>query len=41
MAKSRKQNPSLFDAPVSDSAVPPPPSGGAENVALHEAAQSR
>ena len=46
MAKSRKQNPSLFDAPDSQgsSAAPPPapPSGGTtEGVALHEAAQSR
>jgi DNA gyrase subunit A len=41
MAKSRKQTPSLFDAPDSTSAVPPPPGGGTEGVALHEAAQSR
>ena len=41
MAKSRKQNPSLFDAPLSESAVPPPPTGGTEAVALHDAAQSR
>ena len=43
MAKSRKQNPSLFDAPLSESAAsaPPPPGGTTDGVALHEAAQSR
>src|SRR6476661_1567022 len=41
MAKSRK-TPSLFDAPETDAATPPPPTGGStEPVALHEAAQSR
>jgi DNA gyrase subunit A len=41
MAKSRK-TPSLFDAPDTDMSPPPPPTGGStENVALHEAAQSR
>src|SRR3954469_9561394 len=41
MAKSRK-TPSLFDIPDSDTATPPPPTGGStEGVALHEAAQSR
>src|SRR4051794_37353611 len=41
MAKSRK-TPSLFDAPETESATPPPPTGGStEGVALHEAAQSR
>src|SRR5690349_21450445 len=41
MAKSRK-TPSLFDAPETDAASPPPPTGGStEPVALHEAAQSR
>src|SRR5918993_2001489 len=37
MARKRPQDPSLFDAEPVD---PPPPSGG-DNVALHEAAQSR
>jgi DNA gyrase subunit A len=36
--KSRKSTPSLFD--LEDSA-PPPPTGGTDGVALHEAAQSR
>jgi len=40
MAKSRK-TPSLFDAPDTDMSTPPPPGGSTENVALHEAAQSR
>src|SRR3954452_13451179 len=41
MAKSRK-TPSLFDIPDSDTATPPPPTGGGtDGVALHEAAQSR
>ena len=40
MAKSRK-TPSLFDIPDTDTAPPPPPTGGTEGVALHEAAQSR
>jgi DNA gyrase subunit A len=40
MAKSRK-SPSLFDAPDSDTATPPPPGGNTEGVPLHEAAQSR
>jgi DNA gyrase subunit A len=39
MAKSRK-TPSLFDAP-DESSTPPPPTGGTDAVALHEAAQSR
>src|ERR1041385_7452227 len=39
MAK-RRSEPSLFDLPESKSAAPPPP-GGPEAVALHEAAQSR
>jgi DNA gyrase subunit A len=45
MAKSRKSDPSLFDLPTdagsgaSSSSTPPPT--GTENVALHEAAQSR
>ena len=41
---SRKSSPSLFDLPeTADSAVgvPPPPGGGVEAVALHDAAQSR
>jgi DNA gyrase subunit A len=41
MAKSRKQNPSLFDAPDQNAAVPPPPGGTTDGVSLHEAAQSR
>jgi DNA gyrase subunit A len=42
MAKRKtRRDPSLFDlADVSDPPIPPPPSGP-ENVALHEAAQSR
>ena len=39
MAK-RRSEPSLFDLPESKSAAPPPP-GGPEAVALHEAAQTR
>src|SRR6266404_7344485 len=39
MAK-RRSGPSLFDLPESKSAAPPPP-GGSEAVALHEAAQTR
>src|SRR5687767_1266818 len=42
--KSTKSAPSLFDLPdtaESSAAVPPPPGGFAEAVALHEAAQSR
>jgi len=39
MAK-RRSEPSLFDLPESKSAAPPPP-GGPEPVALHEAAQTR
>jgi DNA gyrase subunit A len=38
LKKSRKSTPSLFD--LEDSA-PPPPTGGTDGVALHEAAQSR
>jgi len=38
--RPRSSTPSLFDAPVSESAAPPPPPGS-QNVALHEAAQSR
>ncbi|MGE0444588.1 MAG: DNA topoisomerase (ATP-hydrolyzing) subunit A [Vicinamibacterales bacterium] len=42
MAKSRKQTPSLFDTPLSESAAAaPPPGGTTDGVALHEAAQSR
>jgi DNA gyrase subunit A len=37
----RPTNPSLFDAPVSESSAPPPTPPGSTNVALHEAAQSR
>jgi DNA gyrase subunit A len=40
MAKSPKQNPSLFDAPLPDGGDTPPPAGP-DGVALHEAAQSR
>src|SRR6266850_2331694 len=39
MAK-RRSEPSLFDLPESKSAAPPPP-GGSEPIALHEAAQTR
>jgi DNA gyrase subunit A len=39
MAK-RRSEPSLFDLPESKSAAPPPP-GGPEPIALHEAAQAR
>src|SRR6188474_3149398 len=40
MARKPPDTPSLFDAPQSDG--PPPPTGGStENVALHDAAQSR
>jgi DNA gyrase subunit A len=39
MAK-RRVEPSLFDLPESKSAAPPPP-GGPEPIALHEAAQAR
>jgi DNA gyrase subunit A len=38
--RPRSSTPSLFDAPASESAAPPPPPGS-QNVALHEAAQSR
>jgi DNA gyrase subunit A len=40
LKRSRRSTPSLFDLPESDSTLPPPP-GGAQGVALHEAAQSR
>ena len=39
--RSRKSDPSLFDLPEGDSQANPPPPSGPENVALHEAAQSR
>jgi DNA gyrase subunit A len=38
--KSRKSSPSLFDTDT-ETAAPPAPPSGPENVALHEAAQSR
>jgi DNA gyrase subunit A len=41
MAKSPKQNPSLFDAPLPEEGDPPPPGGTSDGVSLHEAAQSR
>src|SRR5688572_4045175 len=43
MAKARKSSPSLFDLPASETggAMPPPPGGFLDAVALHEAAQSR
>ncbi|HVQ16821.1 MAG TPA: DNA gyrase subunit A, partial [Vicinamibacterales bacterium] len=41
MKRSRKSSPSLFDLADDQTAAPPPPTGGAEGVALHEAAQSR
>jgi DNA gyrase subunit A len=43
LAKSRKSTPSLFDLPddAAQGSVPPPPTGGTTDVALHEAAQSR
>jgi DNA gyrase subunit A len=42
MAKSRRQIPSLFDAPLPDPApASTPPGGSTDAVALHEAAQSR
>ena len=41
MKRSRKSSPSLFDLADNQTAAPPPPPGGAEGVALHEAAQSR
>jgi DNA gyrase subunit A len=40
LKRTRKSDPSLFDLPESASPTPPPP-GGTEGVALHEAAQSR
>jgi DNA gyrase subunit A len=39
--KSRKGSPSLFDDDIADATSGPPPSGGSDSVALHEAAQSR
>jgi DNA gyrase subunit A len=39
--KSRKGSPSLFDDDIADASSGPPPSGGSDSVALHEAAQSR
>ncbi|HET9361089.1 MAG TPA: DNA topoisomerase IV subunit A [Vicinamibacterales bacterium] len=39
--RSRKSTPSLFDLADADAAGSPPPPGGAQGVALHEAAQSR
>ncbi len=45
MAKRPPKNPSLFDSPVAESsktvAPPPPPTAGTEQVALHDAAQTR
>jgi DNA gyrase subunit A len=45
VAKRPPKNPSLFDSPVAESsktvAPPPPPTAGTEQVALHDAAQSR
>jgi DNA gyrase subunit A len=38
--RSRRSTPSLFDLTEEQTTLPPPP-GGAEGVALHEAAQSR
>jgi DNA gyrase subunit A len=40
LSKSRKNTPSLFDL-EDTTAAPPPPTGGTDGVALHEAAQSR
>ena len=42
MAKRSSNSPSLFDAPPTDGQITaPPPSGGDEPVALHDAAQTR
>jgi DNA gyrase subunit A len=45
VAKRPPKNPSLFDSPVAESsktvAPPPPPTAGTEQVALHDAAQTR
>jgi DNA gyrase subunit A len=40
VAKRKSKDPSLFDSDA-DGGVPPPPTGGEDAVALHEAAQSK